>query len=78
VVPDAQGKLVLILAQNNPDKKSFTNNFQKFDYFFRAYRFADTRLIRAFGVSAPGEVETHEDVMRLAEKTATEMCGGNQ
>ena len=67
-------KLVFILAQNNPDKKSFDNIFQKFDYFFRAHGFTDTRLIRAFGVSAPGEVETHEDVMGLAEKTAKEIC----
>lgn len=42
-------KLVLILAQNNPDKDSFTNIFPKFDYFFRAYGFTDTRLIRALG-----------------------------
>ncbi|NSW87190.1 MAG: flavodoxin family protein [Syntrophobacteraceae bacterium] len=68
-------KLVLILAQNNPDKDSFTNIFPKFDYFFRAYGFTDTRLIRALGVSAPGEVESHLDVLELAEQTAKEMCG---
>jgi multimeric flavodoxin WrbA len=71
-------KLVLILAQNNPDKDSFTNIFQKFDYFFRAYGFTDTRQIRAFGTNDPGVVETHQDVMELAEKAAHEMCGGNQ
>jgi multimeric flavodoxin WrbA len=70
-------KLVLILAQNNPDLNSFSNIFPKFDYFFRAYGFTDTRLIRAFGVGAPGEVESHADVMSLAEKTAKEICSGN-
>ncbi len=70
-------KLVFILAQTNPDENSFTNIFPKFDYFFRAYGFADTRLIRAFGVAAPGEVESREDVMELAEKTAKEICRGN-
>ena len=69
-------KLVFILAQNNPDKNSFTDIFPKFDYFFRAYGFNDTRLIRAFGVGGPGEVENHKDVMDLAEKTADEICGG--
>jgi multimeric flavodoxin WrbA len=70
-------KLVFILAQNNPDKDTFTDIFPKFDYFFRAYGFNDTRLIRAFGVNIPGEVESHEDVMKLAEKTAGEVCGIN-
>ena len=69
-------KLVFILAQNNSDKNSFSDIFPKFDYFFRAYGFVDTRLIRAFGVGRPGEVESHHDVMDLAEKTAKEMCGG--
>lgn len=67
-------KLVLILAQNNPDEDSFTNIFPKFDYFFRAYGFSETRLIRACGVNAPGEVEGRPDVMALAEKTAEELC----
>lgn len=70
-------KLVFILVQNNPDRNSFTDIFPKFDYFFRAYGFTDTRLIRAFGVGGPGEVESQEDVMELAEKTAEEFCKDN-
>lgn len=70
-------KLVLILAQNNPDKNSFPDIFTKFDYFFRAYGFTDTRLVRAFGVGSPGAVESHKDVLELAEKTAKDLCGGN-
>jgi multimeric flavodoxin WrbA len=73
----AQGKkFVMILTQNNPDEKSFSNIFPKFDYFFRAYGFSETHLIRACGVSAPGEVENRPDVMTLAEKKAEEVCGG--
>ncbi|MEN6440408.1 MAG: flavodoxin family protein [Syntrophobacter sp.] len=68
-------KLVFILAQNNPDRNTFTDIFPKFDHFFRAYGFTDTRLIRAFGVGAPGEVVNQADVMGLAEKTAKEICG---
>jgi multimeric flavodoxin WrbA len=68
-------KLVMILTQNNPDEQSFTNIFPKFDYFFRSYGFSDTRLIRACGVGAPGEVGSREDVMMLAESTAEQLCG---
>jgi len=32
--------------------------------------FAGSHLIRAFGVSAPGEMEAHEEVIKPAEKTA--------
>jgi multimeric flavodoxin WrbA len=67
-------KLVLILAQNNPSRNSFPDIFRKFDYFFKAYGFVDSHLIRAFGVSGPGEVEAHEDVMKLAETTAEKVC----
>ncbi|MEN6486143.1 MAG: flavodoxin family protein [Syntrophobacteraceae bacterium] len=67
-------KLVLILAQNNPDRSSFTHIFEKFDYFFRAYGFTDTRQIRAFGVGGPGEVENQPDVLELAGETARDLC----
>ncbi len=68
-------KMVMILAQNNPDQSSFSNIFEKFDYFFKAYAFTETHLIRAFGVNAPGEVESQEAVMKLAEKMARKICG---
>ena len=68
-------KLVFILAQNNPDRSSFTDIFPKFDYFFKAYGFVESHLIRAFGVGEPGEVETHGDVMMLAEETAKKIFG---
>ena len=69
-------KLVFILAQNNPDPNSFADIFQKFDYFFKAYGFTESYLIRAFGVGEAGEVENRQDVMRLAEETAERVCGG--
>jgi multimeric flavodoxin WrbA len=68
-------KLVFILAQNNPDRSSFADIFPKFDYFFKAYGFVERHLIRAYGVNKPGEVQDHEDVMRLAEETAERLCG---
>lgn len=68
-------KLVFILAQNNPDPNSFADIFPKFDYFFKAYGFTESYLIRAFGVGEAGEVENQQDVMRLAEETAERVCG---
>ena len=69
-------KLVFILAQTNPDRSSYPDIFQKFDYIFKAYGFVESHLIRAFGVREPGEVESHEDVMKLAEATAEKICNG--
>jgi multimeric flavodoxin WrbA len=69
-------KLVFILAQTNPDRSSYPDIFQKFDYIFKAYGFVESHLIRAFGVREPGEVESHEDVMKLAETTAEKICNG--
>lgn len=68
-------KLLMILTQNNPDEKNFTTIFPKFDYFFRAYGFNETLLIRACGVNVAGEVATREDVMMLAENAAEKLCG---
>ncbi len=67
-------KLVFILAQNNPDRSSFSDIVTKFQYFFQAYGFIESHVIRAFGVGEPGEVESHEDVMKLAETTAENIC----
>jgi multimeric flavodoxin WrbA len=68
-------RLVFILAQNNPDPNSFADIFPKFDYFFKAYGFTESYLIRAFGVGEAGEVVSQQDVMRLAEQTAEKVCG---
>ncbi|MGO9556070.1 MAG: flavodoxin family protein [Syntrophobacteraceae bacterium] len=70
-------KLVFILAQNNPDRSSFSDIVTKFQYFSQAYGFVDSHVIRAFGVSEPGEVESHGDVMKLAETTAEKICNKN-
>ncbi len=67
-------KLVFILAQGNPDRSSYPDIFQKFDYFFKTYGFVESHFIRAFGIREPGEVETHEDVMKLAEIMAEKIC----
>ncbi|MGO9376238.1 MAG: flavodoxin family protein [Syntrophobacteraceae bacterium] len=70
-------KLVLILAQNNPDPSSFADIYPKLQFFTQAYGgFGESHLIRALGVNEPGEVVSHEDVMKLAETTAQKICNG--
>lgn len=67
-------KLVFVLMQGNPDEGNFADIFQRYDYFFKWYGFAESHLIRACGVREAGEVEKREDVMRLAEATAEKIC----
>ena len=69
-------KLVFILAQGNTDRSSYPDIFEKFDYFFKAYGFAETHFIRAFGVRELGEVKSQEDVMKLSETMAEKICTG--
>ena len=68
-------KLVFIQVQGQPDQSQFTDVFPKFDSIFKSHRFSETHLIRACGVLALGEIEAHEDVLRLAETTAERLCG---
>ena len=70
-------KVVFILSQNNPDRSSFSDIVTKFQRFSQANGFVDSHVIRAFGVSEPGEVQSHEDVMKLAETTAEMICNKN-
>lgn len=66
-------KFVLVLSQAQADESKFTDIFPKFDYFFRAYGFDETRLVRACGVGAPGEVRERQDVMAKADQVAKEL-----
>lgn len=69
-------KLVFIQVQGNADESMFTHVFPKFDYFFKGHGFCETNLIRACGVRELGEIETHEDVIKLAETMAERLCYG--
>jgi len=67
-------KLVFILTQGNPDPGLFGDIFQNIDYFFKAYGFEESHLIRACGVGGPGEAAKLEDVMQLTRTTAEKVC----
>jgi hypothetical protein len=52
----------------------FTEVFPKFDYFFKAYAFSETHLIRACGVREQSEIGAREEVMKVAETLAEKLC----
>ena len=63
-------KLVFIQTQAEPDENAFSDVFPRYEAFFKWYGFDGTHLIRACGVVDAGEVETHKDILSLAEETA--------
>ena len=67
-------KLVFIQVQGQPNQSLFTDVFPKFEYFFKAYGFSETHLIRACGVRGQRDIEAREDVLKLAETTAERLC----
>jgi multimeric flavodoxin WrbA len=63
-------KLVFIQTQAEPDENAFSDVFPRYEAFFKWYGFDGIHLIRACGVVDAGEVETHKDILSLAEETA--------
>lgn len=63
-------KLVFIQVQGHPDENQFNDVFPRYDFFFKWYGFSESHLIRACGVMEKGEVESRDDVMKIAEDTA--------
>ncbi len=68
-------KLVFIDAQGKPDESLFADVFPRYDLIFKWYGFSDSYQIRACGVFSKGDVESREDMMKLAEETAKKIMG---
>jgi multimeric flavodoxin WrbA len=67
-------KLVMILAQGDPDEGQHADVFPRYDNFFKWYGFAESYLIRACGVLGLGEVEGRGEVLRQAEEAARKIA----
>lgn len=67
-------KLVMALAQGNPDEKSFSDIFSRYDYFMKWYGFLESHLVRACGVHKEGDIETRQDILTSAEELAQKVC----
>ncbi|HAO20454.1 MAG: NADPH-dependent FMN reductase [Desulfobacteraceae bacterium IS3] len=66
-------KLLMILAQGEPDEKQFADVFPKYEMFFKWYGFKDFRLIRACGVMDVKDAGNRNDLMTIAQDTAKQM-----
>jgi multimeric flavodoxin WrbA len=62
--------LVFILTQGQIDENQFADVFPKYAYFFKWYGFESSYLIRACGVSNPGDVERRQSVLQMIDETA--------
>lgn len=63
-------KLVFIQTQGQPSEKMFADLFSRVEPIFKRFGFTENYLIRGCGVRKLGEVESREEVMKLAEETA--------
>jgi multimeric flavodoxin WrbA len=72
-LPDGK-KLLFILTQGFPDRHSYEDVFPRYEKFLRYEGFKEIELIRACGVSAPGEVAAQAELMERAEYLAEKFC----
>lgn len=63
-------RLVFIQSQAQKNESLFSDLFPKYGLFFELMGFNDNHLIRACGVTDPGEAGKNEKLMKLAEETA--------
>lgn len=67
-------KLLFILTQGIPDQNAFADVFPRYEKFLRWEGFKEIELIRACGVSVPGEVARQKNIMAQAEDLAEKFC----
>jgi multimeric flavodoxin WrbA len=68
-------KLVFIQCQGDPDEKSHSDIYPRYESFFRWYGFEENHLIRACGKMEPGSVEEDSELLDRVEKTAELLFG---
>ncbi len=67
-------QMVWVLAQENPNAGDFADVFPRYSQFFQWHGFK-SHLLRALGVSGPGEVLAQADLMAQAEDLARRLVG---
>ncbi len=60
-------KLVMILAQANPDQSQSADIFPRYNKLLGVYGFDDNYVIRACGVFSKGDVEKNEEVFQMTD-----------
>jgi len=68
-------KLVFIQSQGDPDEKSHSDIYPRYEVFFRWYGFEENHLIRVCGKMEPGSVEQDSELLARVENTAELLFG---
>ncbi len=68
-------KTVFILTQGDPTEGNFSDIYPRYSTFFNWMGFENAGLIRACGVSEPGEVTNRQEIMKQAEELALKITG---
>jgi multimeric flavodoxin WrbA len=63
-------KLVFIITYENSDGKSYADVFPRYELFFKFFGFSETHLIKANNVGAIGDIDSRDDILKLAKETA--------
>lgn len=68
-------KLVFVQTQGFEDPAGFADVFPRYEQMFTFVGFHEAHLLRACGLSKPGEVSEREEVLRQAEALAAKLVG---
>jgi NAD(P)H-dependent FMN reductase len=67
-------KLLFVLTQGFPDLNTYADVFPRYERFLRWEGFGEIELVRACGVSLPGEVAGRMELMERADCLAEKFC----
>ena len=71
-------KLVFIQTQGHPDQSLFADIFGRYRTFFQRYGFDDATLVRACGVSAPGQVKENAELLAELDRVTASLFPGGE
>lgn len=68
-------KLVFVQTQGLADEAGFADIFPRYEQMFTFIGYSEAHLLRACGLSQPGEVREREDVLNAADALAAKLVG---
>ena len=68
-------KLVFVQSQGQPDPAFFDDLYPRYDRFFKRIGFAETHLVRAYGVAESGDALNRPEFVKEAESIAATLFG---
>ncbi|WP_243375229.1 flavodoxin family protein [Geotalea sp. SG265] len=71
-------KLVFVQTQGQPDSTFFEDVFPRYDRFFKRVGFAETHLIRAYGVAELGDAGKRPEFVLQAETVAKNVFSNDE